>query len=332
MFKILYLCGILCLSLMASNTLLAAKSTVLIISSYHAEYAWEAGYRAGIAEVLAPHYQLNYFQMNTKRLPPTMYAQRAGLAWDAYLKHKPVLVFLGDDNAVKYLGPRFESVAQTPVVYLGLNRDPSDYNVYPAKHLTGVLERPLLDKSLQLIPRLLPQPKKVLVLFDASNTSMSAIKSMFHSRTSILLDDMLVEVKLIGEWALWQQTIKTAESSGYDALLLGLYHTLVDQDGEHVNDDKVIRWTVSNTALPAFCLWDFSIAADQALGGWVQSPRLEGHKAAEIALQILHDGISPAAIKPAPTGYGKLKFSRAQLRKYAIQLPEDLAKQAQFVD
>jgi len=332
MLRVLFLSGFLFFCLSVWQTALAAKPKLLIISSYHSEYAWEAGYRLGITEVLQDDYQLEYFQMNTKRLPPSLYSQRAALAWDAYIKHKPKLVFLGDDNAIKYLGSHFERITQTPVVYVGLNRDPRDYNIYPAQHLTGVLERPLLNKSLKLIPRLLKQPKKILVLFDSGNTALSAIKALFQNRTTILLDGILVEAKLIGEWDLWQHTIKQTQNSDYDALLIGLYHTLVDKQGEHVSDEKVIRWTVKNTAIPPFCLWSFSIAADKAIGGWVQDPRMEGRRAAEIALNILRDGVSPSDIEPTPTGYGQLMFSRSQLKKYAITLPSDLAQQAQFID
>ena len=111
--------------------------------------------------------------MDTKRQSKSAYSKKADQAWAKIQQTQPQLVVLGDDNALKFLGPKLLD-GNIPVVYLGINNNPNDY--VPAGHnLTGVLERPLFDFNFDLIGKLVrPQPKKILVLFDHGTTSRSS--------------------------------------------------------------------------------------------------------------------------------------------------------------
>ena len=55
---------------------------------------------------------------------------------------------------------------------------------------------------------------------------------------------------------------------GYDVILLGLYHTLRDDTGKHVEAEKVLEWTSENTPVPSFAFWDFLLGPRKAIGGY----------------------------------------------------------------
>ncbi len=75
-----------------STSAIAGK--VLVIESYHAEFAWDEEYRKGLESVLAPQNELVFFEMNTKRLHSNEFQKRADLAYQFFLQQKPDLVVL----------------------------------------------------------------------------------------------------------------------------------------------------------------------------------------------------------------------------------------------
>lgn len=149
----------------------AAK--IMIIGSYHQDYPWELDYNRGIRDTLGDNHSYYNFHMDTKRLKPESYQARANLAWERFLEVRPDLVFLGDDNAVKYLHERLRKTT-TPVVFLGVNSDARTYKINETENFTGVFERPLLKRSIVLAQQLTGKRKnpKVLVLFDSGMTSL----------------------------------------------------------------------------------------------------------------------------------------------------------------
>src|SRR5438046_2245959 len=101
----------------------AADDVIFVVESYNVEMKWDVSYKEALQESLGKKYKLEYFQMDTKRLPKDQHAAMADKAWAMYLALHPVLVILGDDAALKFLAQRLGATA-TPVVYLGINNNP----------------------------------------------------------------------------------------------------------------------------------------------------------------------------------------------------------------
>ena len=316
--------------LFTATTALAATPTVLVIESYQAANPWDHSYLEGLRSSLGDRVQLRTFAMDTKRLPAAAYPQQAAKAWQSYLQTKPDLVVLGDDNALKYLGPKLLDKG-VPVVYLGINGNPDQY--IPAGHnLTGILERPLFEFSMHTIEEVVrPAPKKVLVLFDSGTTSRTSVAEAFKGQSSQLISNTLVDLKLIATWEDWQHTVKEAKRQGYDAIVVGLYHTLVDRQGKNVPADQVLAWTSANTPLPPFSFWDFSIGAEGTIGGFVLSGKEQGKAAAAMVEKILA-GTPPEKIAPKVGQNGKFEFSRHQLKKWGLTVPKQMAARATWTD
>ena len=317
-----------CLILITMLSVHGLAKTVLVVESYHAEYPWDISYKKGLENILGKTHELVFFQMDTKRLPPSRYTRQADLAYRMYEEIQPALVILGDDNALKYLGPRL-SKTPSPVVYLGINNNPRAYGINPA-NMTGVLERPLMKRSIIYMSELLaPRLEKLLILFDSGFTSKTSVREFFNDRNSVNVAGVRVDLKMIAKWTEWQQTVKNAWKNGYGAIVVGLYQTITDEDGEHVPALKVINWTSKNTPVPPFGFWDFTVGAEKTIGGLVLFGESQGEEAGKIAQKIL-SGKSPAQIPPVIGQKGRFFFSRSQLEKWQITLPEKIAEKADY--
>ncbi len=310
---------------------LLGKQKVLIIESYHSEFAWDQNYIDGIKSVFKDDFELLYFQMDTKRLPKTAYQERANKAWEHFQKTKPDLVILGDDNALNYLSLRFSQTV-TPVIYLGINNNPRHYNIHHSKNITGVLERPLIKRAIPTVAQLLPQKvTSILLMFDNSLTSHTILEEVFSTNTQIIISGIKVEIRLIGDWETWQNKLLST-ANNYDAVFLGLFHTLKDKDNNHIPAEQVLQWSAKNTPVPPFGFWDFSIGQDKAIGGLVLFGYEQGKLAAEMAKEVLTTGIEPYQLGTKTAEKGSYLFSRKALQKYGITLPQKLENKAILID
>ena len=309
----------------------AQEKTVLLIESYHAEYPWDASYKIGLQDVLSDQYPLVCFEMDTKRLPKSEHKKSAQMAWDKYTKVRPALVILGDDNALKYLAPKFLET-NTSVVYLGINRNPGDYGIPPKANITGVLERPLLKRSVASLKTILqPSPQKILLLFDDGTTSQSSVAEAFKGRTTLPVHGIMVQLRRIGKLDIWKKTVLDTKKQGFDAIVIGLYHTLTDKEGKHADAEELLKWTVQNTPVPPFAFWDFTVGPDKAIGGFVLFGKTQGEAAEKMAMKIL-SGTPPGKIRPRIPEMGRFLFSKSQLKKWGLSLPSDVAAKAAYTE
>ena len=323
--------SLLLLSLLSIKLLAAEAPKVLVIESYHSEYQWDKNYTQAIRDTMGGQVQLLFFQMDTKRLPPSAYADRADLAWQEYQQLKPDLVILGDDNALLYLGKRL-AITDTPVVYLGINNNPRNYFPVLPNNVSGILERPLLNRSVIYMRNILGEDlNKVLILFDQGTTSKTILQEVFKGEPRRLVGPVDVHIDLIDDIERWQQRISDAKKQGFDAIVVGLYHTLTNQKRVHIPAPEVIKWTSKNSPVPLFAFWKFAVGADKTVGGLTLDAYNQGQLAAEMALKILN-GEMKLPQMPRSSGQGRLVFSETQLKRWQITLPATIREQADILD
>ncbi len=301
---------------------------ILVIESYHAAFQWDRDYSRAIQERFGEQNTLVFFQMDTKRLLPSKHPQMAERAWKKYLELKPDLVLLGDDAALKWVGPKLAN-EKTSVVYLGINSNPRFYFSSPPKNMTGVLERPIFKRCITLTKDLVPNAKKVLLLFDSDLTSSIIKKEIFDDLPSQMVSQLQVDIELIDTFQHWQEIVKRP-GQPYDFIIIGLYQTIRDSKGRTVDPEKVVRWTAANTPAPLFGFWDFSIGKQKAIGGLVLNGYEMGELAADLAGQVLA-GTPPDQLAPKYENKGIFLFSKAQLARWDIHLTEDIRQKTQYV-
>ncbi|QFU24867.1 hypothetical protein FM038_023880 [Shewanella eurypsychrophilus] len=307
--------------------------SILIIESYHQEYPWDVNFNQGIRTIVKDKLEFHHAYMNTKRLPTVEFIQQADLAWQQYLTLKPDLVVLADDNAIRLLSSRFAKT-EIPIVFLGLNSNPRDYDLHTFTNFTGVLERPLFKRSILLVNQTLAnrKDKKVLVLFDNSRTSKAAVESLIQpEQEQLRLGNTQVNLELSLSYTAWQRTVLAAKEKGYDAIYIGLYHTLVDKHGSNTSPSEVMTWTNRNSPVPHFGFWEFSIGSKSNIGGYVLDGFEHGKLAGELILQILA-GKEPSDLPYISDKQGQYLFSTAGVEKWSIVIPKEIKAKSIWKD
>lgn len=305
-----------------------AQKTVLVIESYHADYDWDISYMRGIRKGLNKIATITTFQMNTKRIPPAAFPAKADEAF-AFFKHtRPDLVILADDNAAALLGKRLVQEG-VPLVYLGITANPRRYGLHGVSHVLGVLEKPLIKRSIHIISDISAQFTEVLVLLDDSTTSREVVSDLLNNEKHFKLHGISGDVLLVSFFSEWKQRVLSAKKLGYDVLLLGTYHTLRNDDGSPVHESQAMAWLHANSPIPVFALWDFSIGRGKATGGFVLRGEDQGYAAAQMAIRLLN-GTQDSAI-PITT-LPLLLLSRHEMQRWGLTATPSIRRRATWVD
>lgn len=319
----------LCLAFLFAQAY-AATPTVLLVDSYHAGYAWSQAWRAALMRTLGSSVQFSYAELDSKRQPRDQLEPRAKQIMAQIQRQQPQLVVVADDAALRFVGTRLAG-STTPVVYLGINQNPRHYLQDYAANVTGVLERPLIRRNINLMRQMVPGMRRVLLLFDNDLTSEVIQEELFGRANS--LQDGAVQIDLVRaiDYTDWQSQVIQA-GGRYQAIWTGLYQTLRDTNGKLVPDSEVIAWTAANSKLPLFAFWDFAIGPDKAIGGLVLSGSDQGRLAAGLVQQVLFQRRQPGSLFPLNGGSGHLLFSRRALQRFGLTLPPAWAGQVQLIE
>ena len=245
---------------------------VLIVHSYHEGWGWGQGVQRGIVEGLsrkgyteARDYELKTFYMDTKVTYTTteQIEQRAEKAIDLIGEFQPDIVFVNDDDAMKYVAVEYVDRYPDeglPFVFCGVNIDPTIYDPVesldaPGGSITGLLERIPYYQAFSLGKRILPGAAKIVVLADPSSSSTFVLNA-FQERYLDVVPDSPMEV--IGPFQLttfqeWKDTVNEYQTKA-DFLGIINYHQLRDEAGNVVPSLEVMNWTVQNSQLPEICV------------------------------------------------------------------------------
>lgn len=301
----------------------AFATKVLLIESYHAEYPWDVSYVKGLEQTMLPSATLETFQMDTKRLPKSEYESKANEAFEVYQRLKPEIVILGDDNALAYMLPKLydENIS---IVFLGINSNPRLlFRQYKGKaKITGVLERPLFVKSLgELREMFSADPFKVRVMFDSGVTSQIA-KEYIENQYRLIKENLGIDAEIltIGTKQEWRDSVLNAKNEGVSVIIVGLYHTLVDENGKNVPALEVINWTNKHSPLPIFAFWDFAVGEGKAAGGIVLYGYSQGEMAATLVNRIVN-GESASSIPIQIENKGSAIYSQITMEQWGLTAP-----------
>lgn len=253
---------------------------ILVVHSYHIEYAWTKSIHDGINYVLKDKgYTLDTIFMDTKRNTGEPFKTAAGQnALNRVDVLKPDVVIATDDNAQEYVGKFLVNRDDVSLVFCGVNMDMKTYN-YPAANVTGVLERPSVRSTLNLLQKVAPEVRTVTVFTDKSPTSKGFIEYI----TGLDLEVTIDTVFETDDFDQWKEAFKTVTG---DAVVTYMYHT-VRHRGEPVLPREVMKWTREHMNKPSVGFLYFSIE-DGVLLGQVESGFEHGELAAKCAVEIVN--------------------------------------------
>ncbi len=312
---------------MAVSLYAEPQKKALIIESYHPDLAWTHQCEQGIIEVLGKDCSVSAVYMDTKRVPEKEFALKAEMAWKTYQALKPDLVFIGDDNALKLLGPRFAKT-DVPVVFFGINDNPRNYFDSLPANMTGILERTPVIPWVRHLERVVPWARNALILMDRSLTSEAILDVVFQGRKKLVVGRVSLEYRLVGDMDTWKKTV--LHSKKMDYILMPTFHAVKNGKGAPVSPEEVVAWTSANSQVPVFTNQDYAVWDKGGVGAYVLYGKAHGKMAAKIALDILEKRSVPARIPPVTDRDGAFYFNRKQLKRFGLVLPADMANISTF--
>jgi len=294
--------NLLAIALIIFSTCLCACSTaseptttpdlkILVIHSYHESWTWNQDIQAGIVEGLYREgyqqdveYELETFYMDTKVTYTTIeqIQERAALALDLIDEFDPDIVFVNDDNALKYVAVAYattHSESALPFVFCGINVDPSIYEPveslkHPGGTITGTLERFPYGEAFALARRLAPDAGSIVLLADSSTSSTAVIDNFNATYLNVVNDSPLEIIGPIqlGTFDEWKAAVNEYQTRA-DFIGIITYHQLRDENGDVVPAQEVVDWTVSNSDLPEVGFITF-----HAEDGFLSAAGVDGYK------------------------------------------------------
>ncbi len=310
---LLLVASILVIALCACNE---REKKALLIFSYHAEYTWHAEEARGAEEVLQREgISFEKFYLDTKRHTSDEWKEQiATEAKEKIKEYDPALVIAFDDNACALVAKHYVGES-LPFVFCGVNADPAEYG-FPAKNVTGVLERPDFKGSAELLQQLVPNVEEVALILDASPSAEGFAEGL----KDVSLPVEITEVHLTNDFDDWQAKVVEIQSE-VDAIGLFTYHTIRRQgEEESMSPDEVLQWTLENSKLPEFTPLDFTIEGG-ALCGIALSAYEQGKTAAEMAIRILA-GEKPVDIPFAIPEATRAMVNAARAAELGIEVTE----------
>ena len=306
---------------------------ILIIHSYSSEENknWVTDMSNGVKDTLGNEYEYFQFEMRTKVLPKSMHKERADKALDYYRKIKPELVFLTDDNALKLTSKQI--IKDTPVVYMGING--SIRNDYPwvmaSNNATGIIEKPLIQRSLvELNKALNNRLKKVLLLMGDSPSAKAIHHNELNDQEELELYGSEIHIRR-GNLEKWYKHVSSAKYEGFDAILATTFFTLRDSMGHHVSSTAFSEWLSKNSPIPVLTVHGEHIGKDRLVGGVVLSGFRMGREAGLLAEQILERNKPAGTIYPHSYDDINVFFSKSQLTKWHLNLNEKELKSGAII-
>lgn len=325
----LLLCGGL------SKSLFAQGKNIVIVHSYSLNIVeWVEGQEKGFKAIVGSGYKYHTFYMSTKRIPPETFAEKALEALTFVEEKQADLVYVTDDNATKLVG-RFVS-RDIPVVFSGVNahiRKDYPWALYPHRNITGVLERPLIKRTiLEMNDAVSANIGKVLIILGTSPTGMGFFNNDLGGEVDFKLRADKVHVKRSGKVEDWKTWVLESKREGYTAILPTAIFALIDANGNKVDGYDVARWISKNSPIPVYTIHMQVIGKDMFIGGMILSGRLMGEDAGKLANEILVGGKSPHSVMPLIQTQGVLLFSKTQLKKWNLTVNSKYTKKVKLLD
>jgi ABC-type uncharacterized transport system substrate-binding protein len=325
------------------------KKKILVISSYHREYAWTQETNEGLcAAMLKLGYLDNQAQaeeytkkdyvessriilkklwMDTKRKKSK--EERAGMTIEIVRiagEFNPDIMLLGDDNAAKYIGNQFLD-SDIPIVFWGVNNTPVKYGLVdskdsPGHNVTGVYQRGYYAESIELVKSLAPGVRTFAILSDDTSSGRSHAKKISYLARKGDLPLTLAETVATHKYEIWKEKALELQNK-VDAFFLAQYSGLKDKNGKSVPAEEVTAWYMNNIKVPEAAVQG-QFVKQGMLCSADDSGYNQGFEAGVIANDILANGADPSTYSPRTPGRGPLMVNRQRAEILGIKLTDKM--------
>ncbi|MBU0969348.1 MAG: hypothetical protein KKC20_01815 [Proteobacteria bacterium] len=302
---------------------------VLVVHSYHEnQQGHVVEMNQGIdAAFVNSGVKMEYVYMDTKRNNDLAWKIQAGrMATRKMEAFDPDVVIAMDDNAQTFFVAKNCTRKQGPVfVFGGVNADISTYG-FPRENVTGVLERPNVVESIELLQKIVPRVKKMLMLSDKSETTDYFIA--YCKTLALPVEVIAYEQPLTLED--WKASVMKYRDMA-DAVGVYVSRTVkAEPSGKRlVPEAQLMEILTREGGLPTVGFFDTAASAG-VLCGISVSMREQGYAAGRMARSIL-EGKKPGEFTIAPTRGGRIQLNLKTAEKLGIDIAYKIISKADVV-
>ncbi|MGE0050758.1 MAG: ABC transporter substrate binding protein [Arcobacter sp.] len=313
---------ILLFSILFFNYLFASSKEVLLIHSYHKGYIWSDDISKTIEKNFKPikDIELTTVYMDTKRIDTPEYISNLVKLYKQQFEHRKFdLIIVSDNNAfdfmIKYHEYLFKNI---PVVFCGINNfdkvllHENDMKNY----MTGVAEEVDVAKNIELISKLHPNLKNLLIINDKSTTGFAVKRDLnpiiekYSEKFNIEYTDNL-EINNLKE------KVSNLDKTNSAILFVLLFK---DTTGKYFTYKQSFQEVKKVSQVPIYGLWDFYLN-DGIVGGLLTSAVAQGEAVSKMALKILN-GEKPKDIPILEKSPNLYMFDYNELKKFSINISD----------
>ena len=299
-----------------------AAPHVLVLNSYNNGYDWSDDEMRGLRSTLTKHdsgIELLIEHLDAKNFPDKRhFPQVAGLLAAKY-RGMRFDVVIALDNAALQFALRYRSTLfqGTPLVFCGIN-DFEPGMIAGEQKVTGVAEYHDMAGTLAMALNLHPATREVVLVHDFTDTGL-AMRREFLQKASQLGK---VKFRFLPEVPL-EEAVQQLRTLPPDRIVLLLSYS-VEKGGRTFRQSEVASIVTSATSVPVYAVHEAQLGYG-VVGGRMMEGRVQGQKAAELALRILAG--EKAERIPVMTGnLSEAMFDDALLSRFEIdrgKLPAD---------
>lgn len=300
--------AILCIAV----NLRASQFHVLVVMSYEEDNPWCRDVREGISEVLAHSAKLTFFYLDTKKNIAGG-PEKARKAYEYFIKSQPAGVIAVDDYAqsmfvIEYLREK----VSTPVMFCGVNAQPEKYG-YPAKNVSGILERNFIGPSIAMAKQLVPTIEKVGFIARDSSSGRA-----IQNQVKLEMDTYFAKVtgfKLVSDIDQLLEAIAFFNQST-DLLAVAATKGILDPHGKPLTNKQVTEIITKTYSNPVIGFNRFHVQFG-ALCAVTKSAETQGRVAAEMLLAAM-EGTPVSELTIRQNKHGKRLLNVNKLKSLGI--------------
>ena len=316
--KFFLLFSILFLNLLFANS----SKEVLILHSYHKGYSWSDDISKAIEKTFSDYkkeeIELTTVYMDTKRIDNSAYLNSLAKLYKQQFEGRNFdLIIVSDNTAFDFMIKYHEYLfKETPVLFCGINNFDKvlleENNL--KNYMTGVAEDVDLEKNFELISKLHPKLKNLLIINDTSNTGYAVKRDLrpiiekYKSKFNIEYTDDL-EINNL------RQKVSNLDKENSVILFVLLFK---DTTGKYFTYKQSFAQVKEVSQVPIYGLWDFYLN-NGIVGGLLTSAIAQGEAVSQMALEIF-DGKKISDIPIIEKSPNIYMFDYNELDKFNIDI------------
>lgn len=314
----------ICLSQKAYAAEESKSKKILILNSYSQDFTWTNEQTEGIMDILKA-YEAN-ISMLIEYIDYKNYPTKENIDYlynyykYKYQDKKIDVIITTDDAALLFaLENRADLFSDAPVVFSGVNKDGVDSITPGYDRVTGVLEVIDPTETLKIAKSINPSFKNIYLLYDNSESGKST-----GSLVTNKIKEFDADINIIVWNNLSYEEVKSSAKKVDEDSIIFICTYYSDVNNTIIKMDDITEEISLLSNVPVYYLYDFGLNHG-IIGGSLQSGRLQGENAAELAIRILK-GEDPNRMPIIIPDTSRTVFDYNQIKRFNVSrkiLPKD---------